>query len=115
MRTRACCTMPFQHRGYWGRDADNDIMNPKTFVANPLNVVALGWALSATLLVLFVICLIVALVLPDWQASHVWVALFSAAPLSSIRVWVDGIVFSIVFGWIGGVVFGFVYNRVIAR
>jgi hypothetical protein len=85
-------------------------MNPKQ-----LNIVALGWALSATLVALFVICLVVALLLPGWQASHAWITLFSAAPINSVRVWIDGIVFSIVFGWISGVVFGLVYNRVIAR
>jgi hypothetical protein len=49
---------------------------------------------SAALVALFVICLVVALVLPGWPASHAWIALFSVAPLTSIRVWVDGIVFS---------------------
>jgi hypothetical protein len=50
-----------------------------------------------------VICLVVALVLPDWPASHRWVGLFSLAPLTSFRVWIDGIVFSVVFGWISAV------------
>jgi hypothetical protein len=80
-----------------------------------LNIVALGWALSATLAVLFVVCLVVALILPDWPASHAWVGLFSAARLTSARVWIDGIVFSVVFGWISAVVVGFVYNRLIGR
>jgi hypothetical protein len=30
-------------------------------------------------------------------------------------VWIDGIVFSIVFGWVSGVVLGLVYNRLIRR
>ena len=81
----------------------------------PFNIVALGWALSAALVVLFVICLIVALLFPDLSASHAWVGLFSAAPLGSIRVWIDGIVFSVVFAWITAFVLGAVYNRLIAR
>jgi hypothetical protein len=80
-----------------------------------LNVPALGWGLSAALVALFVICLVVALVLPAWPASHAWIGLFSVAPLTSIRVWVNGIVFSLVFGWIIAVVFGSVYNRLIVR
>ena len=76
-----------------------------------LDVMALGWALSAALVVLFVICLVVALVLPDWPASHAWIGLYSAAPLTSLRVWVDGVVFSLVFGWVTALVFGSVYNR----
>ena len=71
--------------------------------------------LSAALVVLFVICLAVAVVLPEWRASHGWIGLFSVAPMTSVRVWIDGIVFSIVFGWVTGVVFGLVYNGLIRR
>jgi len=78
-----------------------------------LDVMALGWALSAALVVLFVICLVVVLVLPDWRASHAWIGLYSAAPLTSLRVWVDGVVFSLVFGWVTALVFGSVYNRLL--
>jgi hypothetical protein len=35
--------------------------------------------------------------------------------MTSVRVWIDGIVFSIVFGWVTGVVLGLVYNRLIRR
>jgi hypothetical protein len=81
----------------------------------PLNIVALGWALASALVVLFVVCLAVALVLPDWPATHQWVGLFSAAPPNSLRVWIDGIVFSVLFGWVGAAVLGLVYNRIIRR
>ena len=83
--------------------------------ASPLNIVALGWGLSAALVVLFVICLAVALVFPEWRGSHAWVGLFSLAPKTTVRVWIDGIVFSIVFGWVTGVVLGLVYNLLIRR
>jgi hypothetical protein len=59
--------------------------------------------------------LAVALVFLDWRASHGWIGLFSVAPMTSVRVWIDGIVFSIVFGWVTGVVLGLVYNRLIRR
>ena len=81
----------------------------------PFNIAALGWALSAALVVLFVICLVVALLFPGLPATHAWVGLFSAAPLDSVRVWIDGVVFSVAFGWITAVVLGSVYNRLIAR
>jgi hypothetical protein len=81
----------------------------------PLNVVALGWALSLALVALFVVSLVVALLFPDLGASHAWVGLFSAAPLDSFRVWIEGIIFSVVFGWITAGVFGTVYNRLIER
>jgi hypothetical protein len=49
-------------------------MSNSTFASSPLNIVALGWALSVALVVLFVICLVVGLVLPDWPASHGWIS-----------------------------------------
>jgi hypothetical protein len=35
--------------------------------------------------------------------------------MTSARVWIDGILFSIVFGWVAGVVLGLVYNALIRR
>jgi hypothetical protein len=35
--------------------------------------------------------------------------------MTSVRVWIDGIVFSIVFGWIAAIVLGVVYNQLIRR
>ena len=90
-------------------------MNTRTSANSPLDIIALGWGFSAALVVLFVICLAVALVLPEWRASHGLIGLFSVAPMTSVRVWIDGIVFSIVFGWVTGVVFGLVYNLLIRR
>ena len=90
-------------------------MSTQTSVNSPLNIVALGWGLSAALVVLFVICLAVALVWPGWQAAHGWISLFSVAPMTSVRVWIDGIVYSIVFGWIAAVVLGLTYNALIRR
>lgn len=90
-------------------------MTKNTAAYSPFSVVALGWALSASLVVLFVICLAVALALPQWPAAHTWIGLFSVAPLTSVRVWVDGIVFSTVFGWVAAVVLALSYNRLISR
>jgi hypothetical protein len=92
-----------------------DSVNTQTSTSSPLDIVALGWGLSAALVVLFVICLAVALVLPEWRASHGWIGLFSVAPMTSVRVWIDGIVFSIVFGWVAAIVLGLVYNHLIRR
>ena len=87
-------------------------MNSPAKTAAFLNVVALGWGLSAALVVLFVICLAIALILPGWGASHNWIGLFSTAPLTSARVWVDGVVFSVAFGWLAAIVFGSAYNAI---
>lgn len=79
-----------------------------------LSISGLGWGLSAALVVLFVLCMLSALFLP-MRAAHGWVALLSAAPLDSTRVWVDGLLWSIVVGWLLALVFGTVYNWIIAR
>jgi hypothetical protein len=93
-------------------------MNVQTVANNSLSIVALGWGLSAALFVLFVICLVAALVFPDLPASQgwtAWIALFSVSPITSVRVWIDGIGFSLVFGWVTAVVLGSVYNRLVRR
>ncbi len=82
---------------------------------SPLNVVAFGWAISAALVVLFVVCLAIAIALPNWNVSHAWVGLFSTAPMTSARVWIEGIGYSFIFGWITGAVIGLVYNALIGR
>ncbi len=97
-------------------------MNTQTAEYTPLNIVALGWAISAALIVLFVICMVSSFVFPGLPAAQgwaAWIALFSVTPtdqpFTSVRVWIDGIVFSLVFGWVTGIVLGFVYNRLIQR
>jgi hypothetical protein len=93
-------------------------MDVQTATNHPLNIVALGWGLSAALVVLFVICLVAALLFPDLPAAQgwaAWIALFSVSPITSMRVWIDGIGFSLVFGWVTAVVLGSVYNRLIRR
>jgi len=87
-----------------------------------LNIVAIGWAFSAALIVLFVICMISSFILPDLPASQgwaAWMALFSVIqtdrPFLSPRMWIDGILFSLLFGWITAVVLGSVYNRLVGR
>jgi hypothetical protein len=79
-----------------------------------LSISGLGWGFSAALVVLFVLCLLSALFLP-MRIAHGWVALFSDAPLRSTRVWIDGLVWSIVAGWLIALVFGTVYNWIVAR
>jgi len=36
-------------------------------------------------------------------------------PIGSVRIWIDGIGFSLVFGWVTALVLGVVYNRFAAR
>ena len=101
-----------------GVDPLEDAMSAQAAANNPLNIVALGWALSAALFVRFVLCRGAALIFPDLPASQgwtAWIALFSVSPATSARVWLDGVGFSLVFGWVTAVVLGSVYNRLIRR
>jgi hypothetical protein len=47
---------------------------------SPINIVALGVAASATLVVLYVMCAVVAMVAPGLSLAHGWLTLFSTAP-----------------------------------
>jgi hypothetical protein len=76
-----------------------------------LDLVAFGWALSGTLVVLFVLCALAAMIFPGWQLAHGWLSLFSVAPAGSIRNLADGIVFSVIFGWVSAAIFVTIYNR----
>jgi hypothetical protein len=78
-----------------------------------LSVNAAAVGLSVALLVLFVVCAVVQLVAPGLQAAHAWVGLFTTAPVLSFQAWIEGIVFSFVFGAIAGSVFTLVYNAAV--
>jgi hypothetical protein len=91
-----------------------DAMSTRSFTYHPISIVGLGWALSAALIVLFVLCLLAALFIP-MRAAHGWVALFSTAPIDSARIWLEGMVYSAIAGWITASVVGLVYNRIATR
>ena len=80
-----------------------------------LDLKAFGLALSGALVMLLILCAAAAMLLPGWQLAHNWLTLFSAAEVGSLRSFVDGIVFSIVFGWITAAVLVPIYNYMIRR
>lgn len=71
--------------------------------------------LSVALIVLFVVCALAQLVAPGLQAAHAWVGLFTTAPVQSLQAWIEGLIFSVVFGAIAGTVFVLGYNATIRR
>ena len=79
--------------------------------SEPINVAALGWSLSITLVVLFIMCGVVAWVLPNTPLAHGWLALFTTAPNGTAASFIQGIIGSIVFGWIMARLLGPIYNR----
>ena len=77
---------------------------------NRLSALRTGVALAGTLVVVFVLCAIALALLPGVQFSHMWLALFTAAPLGSVAAWMEGIVASAVVGFIAGYCFAHCYN-----
>jgi hypothetical protein len=67
-------------------------------------------ALTGTLVVAFVLCALVQAILPSAQFSHMWLQLFTAAPLGSFQAWIEGVIASAVVGFITGYCFGHCYN-----
>ena len=80
-----------------------------------LDLKAFGFALSGALVVLLILCAVAAMLLPGWQLAHTWLTLFSAAEIGSLRNFIDGIVFSVIFGWITAAVLVPIYNYMIRR
>jgi len=64
--------------------------------------------------VLFVLCMLAALFVP-LRLAHGWIGLWSDAPIDSSRVWIDGLIWSVVVGWLVALVFGTIYNSIVAR
>jgi hypothetical protein len=80
-----------------------------------LSTVAVSAGLAATLILLFVLCGVVEMFVSGLQVSHAWIAIFTAAPVNSVRAWVEGLLASLVFGWIAGTIFALTYNAVTGR
>lgn len=76
-----------------------------------LSPTATGLALAGTLVIVFVLCALAQAVAPGLQASHMWVSLFTAAPIGSPEAWLEGGLSSLVAGFIAGWLFGAIYNK----
>jgi hypothetical protein len=99
MPTSTIETMPSSSRSY----------------GTPMNLAVTGWALTSSLVGLFVICYLLSFVWPTSGLAHGWVSLFATHPDSPGRTLLEGIVGSAVAAWIGAVLFVPVYNRMIGR
>ena len=76
----------------------------------PVRIVPLGWGLTATFVVLFVICFVAALLFPNAELTHNWLSLYSTRPMGSAGQLIEGVIWNVVFAWIAAVIFGLVYN-----
>ena len=80
-----------------------------------MNSMAAGWALSAVLVIFFLICAALAVFWPTSALGQGWVAVFATTPGGSIASLVEGLLGSIAAAWLVAVVFVGVYNRLLAR
>jgi hypothetical protein len=76
----------------------------------PVQIMPLGWGLTVTFVVLFVLCFLAALLFPNASLAHSWLGLFSTRETGSAGQLVEGVVWNVVFAWIAAVIFGPVYN-----
>jgi hypothetical protein len=76
----------------------------------PVHIVPLGWGLTATFVVLFVLCFLAALLFPNAELTHSWLSLYSTRPMGSVGQLIEGVIWNVVFAWIAAVIFGLVYN-----
>lgn len=83
--------------------------------STPMNLIAMGWALTSTLVGLFVICYLLSFVWPTSGLAHGWISLFATQPDNFVRTFVEGVVGSAVAAWIAAVLFVPVYNRMLGR
>ena len=65
--------------------------------SGPVHIVALGWALTATFVLLYVLCFLAAVIFPNASLTHAWLGLYSTAPIGSVRGLVEGIIWNVVF------------------
>ncbi len=62
----------------------------KTADEGTVNIVSLGWGLTATLVALFVTCALAAVLFPTLSLAHNWLGLFSTAPAGSLSNFIKG-------------------------
>lgn len=87
-----------------------------TDIVNRRTLLTLGLAIAASVAsIVFVLCALVGVLMPNLQATHAWVALFTLAPMTSPQAWLEGIFFSLVFGIVTGSIVAAVHNVAAAR
>ncbi len=77
--------------------------------------VAAGWALSAVVVILFLICAILALIWPTSALGQGWIAVFATTPAGPIAGLIEGILGSVATAWLVTGVFVGIYNRLLSR
>ncbi|MBF9197375.1 DUF5676 family membrane protein [Microvirga terrestris] len=93
----------------------NTVPTAETRWTSPMNLMAAGWALTTTLVGLFILCYLVALVWPAAGLAHGWIGMFANQPDNVLRTFAEGIIGSAVTAWVTTTLFVPLYNRLISR
>ncbi|MBL8906442.1 MAG: hypothetical protein JNM20_07185 [Rhizobiales bacterium] len=78
-----------------------------------LDFKSFGAGLSATLAALVIVCAAAAALFPGWQVAHNWLSLFSPSVPGSLRNFIEGLAYSVIFGWMAAAIFVSAYNLTI--
>ena len=81
----------------------------------PMNGVAAGWALSAVLVALFLVCVALALLWPTSAFGQGWQMVLATLPGGSIAAFVAAILAAIAIGWLVAIMFVGIYNQLLSR
>ena len=81
----------------------------------PMNGIAAGWALSAVLVALFLVCVDLALLWPTSAFGQGWQMVLAALPGGSIAAFVEVILRATAIAWLVAIVFVGVYNQLLSR
>lgn len=83
--------------------------------ATPMSLAATGWALTTTLVGLFVLCYLAALLSPSLGLAHGWIDLFATQPDNLARTFAEGVIGSAAAAWVAAILFVPIYNRLVRR
>jgi hypothetical protein len=80
-----------------------------------MNGIAAGWALSAVLVILFLICVTLAALWPTSAFGQGWQMVLATLPGGSIAGFVELIIGVVAIAWLIALVFVGVYNQLLSR
>ena len=77
--------------------------------------IATGWALSAVLVILFLICVALAVLWPTSAFGQGWQMVLAALPGGSIAAFIEVVLGAVAIAWLIAIVFAGVYNQLLSR
>jgi hypothetical protein len=73
-------------------------------------LVPLGLSISSFFIITYVLCIALALVVPDWRMHQPWLQFFPGFEWLTVRGFIIGLVEAILYGWYVALVLGGLFN-----